>query len=310
LAARPAPHLAMKGDCVQAPANDLHIPHDPHPMGRSRPVRVALRSRAVRTPMRHAPRRVRACGGVVVGRSERVRKKWVVRRVVEFLGIWVAIYFIGVQYISPVRPAPIRPRCATSHPSALSPRAPPRSAPFSTSPRVPLHLPRNRPARAHPARCGTPPSTTPAPRSFGSLAQRCRPARPGRSRGRSAGAARRDRRGDCGEAALRRGAASRRETRGGWRTCPKRTGSAPAAPSPLPSERGRRPGPAHHSSSECDRWDSVRCGVTGLLAACGADGAWCGVGRGCGTRCGRWRCASRSGTPSSSPRRVNPCKPV
>ena len=36
------------------------------------------------------------------GRSERMRKKWLVRRVVEFLGIWVAIYFIGVQYISPV----------------------------------------------------------------------------------------------------------------------------------------------------------------------------------------------------------------
>ncbi len=31
-----------------------------------------------------------------------MRKKWVVRRVVEFVGIWVAIYFIGVQYISPV----------------------------------------------------------------------------------------------------------------------------------------------------------------------------------------------------------------
>jgi len=46
---------------------------------------------------------------VAYPRSERVRKKWVVRRVVEFIGIWGAIYFIGVQYISPGLRNTLRP---------------------------------------------------------------------------------------------------------------------------------------------------------------------------------------------------------
>lgn len=46
---------------------------------------------------------------VAYPRTERIRKKWLVRRVVEFVLMWAAIYFVGVQYISPGLRNTLRP---------------------------------------------------------------------------------------------------------------------------------------------------------------------------------------------------------